>query len=362
MLIEKDIPKNDKILLNALGKNADTPIDNLLFLTKYKRKSSVYKRIRTLKNQNYLYGPYYDINYNAIGTNKLFLVVVFAAYNPVHKDFVLTAMKKINCWIMIYPVRTADMYLGIYRCNNWNYIASLFKLMKKWGWLKEYSIHKSEHQWIAQNPDFFGDFIPSPPYQFREGELPHYHYEDVDIDFEFSETDLIVLKHLSSKTCHLTEIRDFEYYYFGLKLRYQTIKKSYERLKQSGILIKKTFIVFPLPAAMCSFFFLLSKGKNVTSHLRMITHFGDGLRLTKSHIITGDEVVSYFSAHPLLEGRILGMMEDKVDATMYGIKTYPSGEFLTQTFNDNYFDVDSQRWIFPYSVFKEKLKKIKDEL
>lgn len=361
MLIEKDIPENDKIILNTLGKNADTPIDNLLLLTRYKRKSSVYKRIRVLKSQNYFYGPFFNVNYNAIGTNKLFLMFVFAAYNRVHKEVVLTAMKKINCWIMIYPVRTADMYVGMYRCNNWNYIGNLFKLMKTWGWLKKYSVHKSEHRWIVQNPDFFGEFIP-PHHHIPEGELPHYHYDDVDIDFEFSETDLIVLKHLSAKTCHLTEIRDFEYYYFGLKLKYQTIKKSYERLRQSGILIKKAFIVFPLPAAMCSFFFLLSKGKSLTSHLRMITHFGDGLRLTRGYTVTGNEVVSYFTAHPLLEGRILGMIEDNVDyATIYGVKTFPSGEFLTQTFNDNYFDVDSQRWIFPYSAFREELKKIKEE-
>lgn len=362
MLIEKDIPKNDKIILNNLGKNADTPIDKLLFLTKYKRKSSVYNRIRALENQKYLYGPYFDINYNAVGTNKLFSVFVFAAYNRVHKDVVLTAMKVINCWTMIYPVRTVDIYLGMYRCNNWNYIASLFKLMKTWGWLKDYAVHKSEHRWIIQNPDFFSEFIPSPSYQVPQGRLPHYHYEDVDIDFEFTETDLAVLKYLSRKTCRLTEIRDFEYHYFGLKLKYHDIKRSYERLRQSRILVKKAFLVFPLPADMCSFFFLLSKGKDFKSHLRMIAHFGEGLRLTKGYTVTGNEVISYFTAHPLLEGKILGMIEDNVDyANIYGIKTYPSGEFYTQTFNDDYFDVDSQRWIFPYSAFREELKKVKEK-
>lgn len=362
MLINKDISENDKIILNNLGKNADTPIDKLLLVTKYKRKSSVYNRIRNLRNQNYLFGPYFDINYNAIGTNKLYSIFVFAVYDPVYKDCVLEAMKAINCWTFIFPVRTAACYVGVYRCNNWNSIANLFNLMNQWGWLTECSVHKSEHRWIIQNPHFFGEFIPSQSYQVPEGELPLYYYEDINIDVEFTKTDIIILKHLSRKTCHLTEIRDLEYQYYGLKLKYHDLKRCYEKLRQTKILERKHFLIYPLPGEMCSRFFLVSRGRNFEPHLNMVTQFGKGFRLTKEFIVVGNEVISYFTGHPLLEGKILGLLEDSVEyANIYGVKTYPTPELLVQTLNDDYFNVDNQRWIFPYSEFKEELQVLKEK-
>ena len=362
MLINKDIPENDKIILNKLGENADTSISDLLLDTKYKRKSSVYNRIRKLREENYLYGPYFDVNYNAVGTNKLYTIFVFADYNPLSKDSVLEAMRRINCWTMIYPVRTAEAYLGVYRCNNWNYIASLFDSLKQWRWLKGYSVHKSEYRWIVQNPDFFGDFIPPLDYQIPEGEIPCYSYEDLELTTEFTKTDLVVLKHLSTNTCLLTQIRDLEYRRYGLKLKYHDLKRSYEKLRQIGIILQKNYVIFPLPLGMCSLFFLISKGKAFKSHLEMISYFGKDLRLAKMLTVVGREVISYFLAHPLLEGKILGILEDKVaSAQIYGIKTYPSAELSVQTLNDDYFDLDSQRWIFPYSTFREEIKKLKEK-
>ena len=362
MFINKDIPENDKIILKKLGENADIPVSDLLSYTKYRRKSSVYNRIRKLREQEYLFGPYFDINYNAIGMNKLYSIIVLAEYNLLHKDEVLEAMRKINCWTMIYPVRTAEAYLGIYRCNNWNYLAQLFKLMKKWGWLKNYTVHKSEYQWVTLHPDFFGDFLPPPNYQIPEGELPHYRYEDAKTGYEFTKTDLVVLKYLSRITCRLTEIRDLEYYYYGLKLKYHDLKRSFERLRQSRILLKKNYLLFPLPADICSLFFLFSKGKNFKSHLGMIANFGKGLRLAQTSIVIGREVISYFSATPLLEGKILGIIENNgIQANIYGIKTYPSSEFLIQSFNDDYFDLNIQKWIFPFSNFRGELEKLKEK-
>ncbi len=362
MLTNKDISTNDKIILEKLGKDADIPVSDLLLCTKYRRKSSIYNRIRNLEKEKYLYGPYFDINYNAIGTNKLYSVFVLAEYNQPYRAMVLNAMKKINCWTMIYPVRTAEVYLGVYRCNNWNYVASLFNLMKKWDWLKAYSVHSSEHRWIVQNPDFFGGFIPPHNYQIPGGEPPQYWYENLGADVEFTEVDLVVLKYMSRKTIHLTQIRDLEYHYYGLKLKYHDLKKSYEKLRQNRILIKRFFIIFPLPTDICSFFFFISKGRNFRSHLNLITHFGKDLRLTKVFIVTGNKIIVYFMTHPLLEGRILGILENEVDyANIYGIKTYPSTELFTQTFNDYYFDLDNQRWTFPYSEFKEEIEKLKEK-
>jgi DNA-binding Lrp family transcriptional regulator len=362
MLINKDIRDIDKIVLNKLGKDADTPITDLLTSTQYRRKSSIYNRIRYLKGEKYLFGPYFDVNYNAIGTNKLYSVFVFAHYAPMYRNTVLEAMRKINCWTMIYPVRTADAYLGIYRCNNWNYIASLFGMMSQWGWLCEYSVQKSECRWIKQNPDFFGEFIPPPDYQAAQETLPAYEYEDIEVDFELTKTDLIILKHLSRKTCHLTEIRDLEYRYYGLKLKYHDLKRCYEKLRKTKILLKKQFLIYPLPQDMCSRFFLVSEGKNLRSHLTMIANFGNGFRLTKEFMAVGKGVISYFTAHPLLEARILGLLENDVrHVDIYGVKTYPTPELLVQTLNDDYFDVDSQRWIFPYSTFKKELRVLKEK-
>ena len=362
MFINKDIPENDKIILNNLGENADTPISDLLAHTKYRRKSSVYNRIQKLREDKYLYGPYFDINYNAIGSNKLYSVFVFVEYDLPRKDVVLEAMRAINCWIMIYPIRTAEGYLGIYRCNNWNYISSLFKLMKQWGWLKDYTVHKSEHRWIRQNPSFFGDLMPPLSYRIPEGELPQYRYEDLETHVEFTKTDLTILKYLSLRTCHLTKIRDLEYQLFGAKLRYHDLKRSYEKLKETGILIEKLYVIFPLPLDLCALFFLVSRGKNFESHLKMITSFGKDLRLNKTLIVVGREVISYFIAHPLLEGKILGILEDNTKyANIYGVKTYPSNELSTQSFNDRYFDFDSQKWIFPYFGFREEIKKLKEK-
>lgn len=363
MLINKDIGNTDKIILNRLGKDADTSITDLLTSTRYRRKSSVYNRIRHLRSEKYLFGPYFDVNYNAIGTNKLYSVFVFAHYDPLYRAAVLEAMKRINCWTMIYPVRTAEAYLGIYRCNNWNYIATLMGLMDRWGWLKEYSVHKSEHRWILSNPDFFGAFMPASDYQIpTKEELPHFRYETIDPNIEYTQIDLTVLKYLSRKTCRLTEMRNLEYRYHGIRLKYHDLKRSFDRLKNSNVLLEKNFIILPLPLDMSSLFFLITHGRNFRSHLETVAGFGEGLRLHKTLIVVGREIISYFLAHPLLEGKILGIIEDNMDnAKLYGIKTYPSHELAIQSLNDNYFDVENQRWVFPYSGFREELKKIKEK-
>ena len=362
MLINKDIPENDKIVLNKLGENADTTISKLLSYTKYKRKSSVYNRIGKLRKEKYLFGPYFSINYNAIGKNKLYSIFVFAEYYPVYRTVVLEAMRKISCYTMIYPVRTAEYYLGVYRCNNWNYIASLFNLMKTWGWLKDYSVHKSEYRWITQNPNFFGDFLPPQEYHIPDEEVPSYQYEDLEVGSELTKIDLIVLKHLSRKTCHLTEIRDLEYRCYGLKLKYHDLKRSYKKLKRTKILIERNYVIFPLPVDRCSLFFLVSGEKNLESHFRVITHFGRDSRLTKIFTVAGRKVISYFAAHPLLEGKILGIIEHNVSsANVYGIKTYPTHELSTKTFNDDYFDIPNQKWVFPFSEFEKRLRELKKE-
>jgi DNA-binding Lrp family transcriptional regulator len=362
MFINKDISKKDKIILNKLGKDADTPLHDLMRCAHYKRKSSVYNRIRHLREENFLYGPYFDINYNAIGENKLYSIFVIVEYVPLHRKVVLEAMKAIDCWTMIYPVRTAQNYLGIYRCNNWNWIARLFRLMKKWKWIKEYSILKSECKWIVQNPDFFADFLPPRKYHPMQGEIPSYHFPDLEVDMEFANIDIIILKHLFRKTCHLTEIRDMEYKRYGLKLKYHDLKRHYKKLIKNKILIKKYYLIFPLPADMCSLFFLFSRGKDLDSHIRLIANFGNDLRFNNTFTVTGDTVISYYVSHPLLEGKILGLLEDKVKfANIYGIKTYPSSELFTQTLNDEYFDIKSQRWIFPYSKLEEQFFTLKKE-
>jgi DNA-binding Lrp family transcriptional regulator len=362
MLINKDIGENDKIILNNLGKDGTISISQLMNRTNYRRKSSVYKRMAKLREEGYLYGPFFDINYNAIGENKLYRVFVFADYHVMHKDAVLEGMKKINCWTMIYPVRTTEAYLGIYRCNNWNYIASLFKLMKKWGWLKDYSVHKSEYKWIRTSPDFFGDFIPSQEYQPPRGPIPQYQYYEIEDKMELTKIDLVILKYLSRRTSRLTEVRDLEYQYFGLKWHYHDLKRSFEKLSKTGILMGKHYLIFPLPGEMCSLFYLICEGKDVKSTLRMMVHFGEGFRLTKAVIVAKNRLISYFTSHPLLEGKILGLLEDKVSyANLYGIKTYPSQEMLTQTFNESLFDEENQRWTFPYSDYREELKKVKEK-
>lgn len=361
MLINKDISKKDKIILNKLGKDADTPIHNLMESAGYKRKSSVYNRIRRLEDENYIYGPYFDINYNAIGENKLYAIFVIAYYNTKYRNVVLQAMKEINCWTMLYPVRTTEAYLGVYRCNNWNYIASLFKMMNQWGWLKNYAVHKSEHRWITQNPDFFGDFIPPPMYEIPHRNVPLCRYPQEVPDIEFTKTDLVVLKHMAIKTCHLTEIRDLEYRYYGLKLKYHDLKRSYKKMKENDILIKKNYLLFPLPVDMCSLFFLFTEKTDLESHLQIIANFGINFRLSKKFILVGNKMVSYFITHPLLEGKILGIIEKKVDySKIYGIKTYPSSEMKIQSLNDDYFNLNYQKWIFPYTEFKERIKKLKE--
>ena len=362
MLIRKDISDNDKIILNKLGENADTPVSELLACTQYKRKSSVQNRIQTLEKERYLFGPYYDINFNAIGKNKLYSVFVFAGFHPLYKEAVLEAMRKIDCYTMIYPVRTAEAYLGIYRCSDWNSLDRLFSLMKKWGWLRDYSIYTSEYRWMRQYPDFFGDFLPPHNYQVPQGDIPPYWYEQLKPHCEMTKTDLIVLKHLSRRTCQLSEIRDHEYLYFGLKLRYFDIKKSYEKVMDTGLLIEKHFLIYPLPADICSRFFIFSRGRKFESHLSMIAHFGKRLRLTKEFMVADRWVISYFTAHPLLEEKIMGIIEDYVDyANIFGIRTYPTSELCTKTFDNDYFDISTQKWFFPHSEYEEELKKLKEK-
>ena len=74
-------------------------------------------------------------------------------------------------------------------------------------------------------------------------------------------------------------------------------------------------------------------------------------------------MISYFLTHPLLERKILGIVEDELTySNVYGVKTYPSNELLRQSFNDDYFDLRVQKWFFPYSKFRKELEGIKGKM
>lgn len=344
----------EKKLLTLLGEDAQLSGSQLQCMLPYKRINTISNKVAELKKAGYIRGPYYHINLNAVGKNRIHNIFVDIRFDPRQYDTVFQMITCIDCWEWIFPTIQGDTLFVVFRSDYYSYLTRLLTLLKNAG-LIEYQAYASQNRWFVQNPNFFGDIFPSVANLFEEVtiDLP---YPERTLDTPLRFIDLRVMQYLQGKTCNISEIQRIEKREYGRFWRRNQIKYAIEKVTSAGIAERKHYNISPYPRSQCYAFLLLVEG-DTTDVLRFMVNFAKGCRIYKGFTLCKEMGFLLCWASPQLGPELMSTLESlrpRIEVRCLQMKS--AHHPLRQSFNDEHFDFETQRWTFPFTKYKEQIE------
>ena len=359
--ITDDLSEREKTLLTLLGKNPDIPHKTLLEATGYHCGATISKKKRELIKKGYIRGPYYHINLNAVGENELFDVYADIHFDVSHYNLVFNLIKAIKCWRWIFPAMEGDRLFAYFQCNYYTQIARLLNLLKKEG-LITYHFYSSQNRWIGENPNFFGEEIISFDNIFSECRLPCIEYPPRKTGRLWKLLDIRVMGYLQVKSADIKSICSYEREIYGYSWKRSQVKYTIQKLIDHGIAERKHFNVSPYPRDACFSFLLFLMAGDQVKTLQTTKNLGNNCRIYKAYTLAGDTSIMLGWAHVLNMPNFLSAFEDTdVEVKAYQLKAHKTQYMTRQSFDVENFDLETQRWIFPYSEYQENIEKLLSE-
>ena len=354
------ISKKEKRLLNIIGKNAHLSYKEILSLTDYKRENVISKKIRKLREMDILRGPYYDINLGAVGKNQVYSIYVDVEYSPEDRDLIFTILKTILGVRWIFPVQQEDRFFAQFQCNHYSVIGKLLKFLEKKD-LITFQMKASQNRWIIMNPDFFGPPIPDAKTLTDACHPPDLSYPRMNLKIKWTDADLTFMQYLQSKTDKISKIRDIEYREYGHFWTYSQIQHSMRKIRDNSIIQSKTFNISPFPRDRCCTFILLLEASRKKHLLKVLHNFGKGCRIHKTYTIAGNTGFLFCWATTEIMHEVLALF-DTVDGVstrgLFYLRTHTGKYLFGTSFEPQLFNVQSQKWEFPYKKMKKEMEEI----
>jgi DNA-binding Lrp family transcriptional regulator len=360
---EGRISKKEKCLLNEIGKNANLSYRDILSIVGYKRENIISKKIRKLRELDILRGPYYDINLGAVGKNQIYNIYADMTYLPEDRDLVFSVAKHMLGVLWIFPVQQEDRFFTQFQCNHYSIIGKLLKFLAKKK-LITYRMVASKNRWIKMNPNFFGPPIPDARTLSVPCTLPDISYSCVNPGIIWNRTDLIFMQYLQARTDSKPRIREIEYKEFGRFWTYDQIQHSFRKIVDSKIIQSKDFYISPYPRSECCTFVLLLEASQKKSLLRVMHNFGKGCRIHKSYTMAGDFGFLFCWASTKIMPEIIELFDTVSDITtkgVYYLRTHKGKYLYGSSFEAELFNVQNQRWEFPYLRVKKEIENLIEE-
>ncbi len=350
------LTEQEKRLLTLIGENPSLSLPQLQNGLQYKRANTVSKKMRDLKNAGYILGPYYHINLNAVGKNRIHNVLAEVRFDPKQYDAVFELITCIDCWEWIFPTIQGDTLFVVFRANYYTYLTRLLSILKDSG-LIEYHVCSSQNRWFIQNPNFFGNVFPEVTNLFEDVTIDLTYPKGVR-DMKWRFIDLKVMQYFQVKTCSISEIQRIEKKKYGRFWRRSQIKYTIEKIIDAGIAERKHYNISPYPRDRCYAFLLLVEG-DAANVQKFIVNFGKGCRIYKIFTMCKDMGFVLCWTSPQVGPVLMITLEElypRIETRCLQVKSmyHP----LKKSFNDEHFDFESQRWTFPYKEYKEKLENI----
>lgn len=349
-----NLKEPEKKLLTLLGENASLSGSQLLCQLPYKRINTISNKMKYLRKAGYVRGPYYHINLNAVGKNRIYNVFAEIRFDPKQYNTIFQLITCIDCWEWIFPTIQGDTFFIFFRSDYYTYLTRLLTLLKSAGFI-EYQAYSSQNRWFIQNPNFFGKTLPPLTNLFEDVAID-LAYPERTHDIQWRPIDLKVMQYLQVKTCNMSEIQRIEKREYGQFWRRSQIKYTLEKIINAGIAERKHYNISPYPRGQFYAFMLLVEG-DAEDVLQFTVNFAKGCRIYKGFTLCknigfvlcwaspqlGPELMtSLESLHPRIETRCLQLMS----------AYHP----LKKSFNDEHFDLETQRWIFPFTKYKEQIE------
>ena len=360
MVQRRQLGEREKRLLNALGSYPDLSMKELLELTAYKRTSSLIRKINQFKEQNFLKGPVYRTDWGKLCRNSIHRVHCIVELGESF-DTVVEYLQMIEPMIWVYPVLTPHKDLlnaGYFSSNNKEFEA-LLQLLKDNRIIADYSVRVYRTRIVNDNPDFFGDPLPSLDNLLNPCEVPDLSFGHYDT--EWSECDIRTFSYLQGgyKSIKLMEILKRERKMHNREWTYEQIKYSFRKMCTDN-LIRKAYYVHPFPRDECSDFYLFIKTDDSDLTKRIIYNFARGGRIYRQYGLCDEWGVIGSICHPQFMVDLmhkLDSLEEIKKKELYHLRSITPGLQYTGNYSEfDYFDVETQTLKYPYDVFREKIE------
>ncbi|MBU7017728.1 MAG: hypothetical protein HXS44_09475 [Theionarchaea archaeon] len=360
MMVEiHEITDSEKELLHVLGKFPEISLKELVNYTKYKRCSSIIKKLTKLKENHIIFGPLYHIDFGKLSKNSLCrlhcVVETDLEFKPVIKY-----LQIIEPLILIYPVLSPyRKVLNVeFLSSNNSKMVEIFQLLKVSNIISDFIIRKSQYKRIIENPNLYGEFNPSLDHVLAPCEFP-----DMSCgchDTIWNTCDIAILPYLMRgyKETKLIEIARAEKKVNRI-WKYDQIKYSRKKMVECG-LIKKEYTVNPFSPVECVHFFLFLKCDDILMTERILYNFARDERVYKEYTLFNEWGLITCFSHP----RFLSDLMNKLDSIdvitekeLYQLRALPPRKYWILRLPElRYYDVDTQRLEYPYAVYREKIK------
>ncbi len=363
MVKNSRITDNEKELLHALGNHPEASAKELLQHTGYTWERTVKRKLKQLKEQDILSGPYYYINYCKVSTNPLHKVLCIVESNQDYET-VISYLKVIEPLLWIYPVLSPHKrVLNVFYYSTDNAaMVDILQLLKENGIITDYIFRVLHYREAPENPNLYGDFDPSLDNLLDPCDLPYMSFQPHDT--VWNECDISILPYLETGT-KLIEILRKENNDNFKTWTYEQVKYSREKMVKKG-LIERYYNFNPFPLEQCLQFGLFLRTEDVALTHRIVHNFARGERVYKQYALYegwGDintwGCVGCIS-HPMFLKDLMHKLDavDKiVEREVYQIRSFPHKKYyFSQPTRLNYFDVETQTLEYPYHVYEEKIK------
>lgn len=360
-----------------------------------------------LEKKGYLAGPYYYLNFKKISKEPVSRLLVYILFNKNYNyDFLIKLLKNIECWSFFYPLQEStfnELITGIYSTNH-KKIIKILDYVKEKEIIYHYSVYELKDNLYTYNPRFFknsNDGKEETKYDFDK-----IHFNDAQIknafedketnkkSIKFSELDTRLLMYLQTghKNTELSKLMKHDAkiideegnkpYIWG----YNSWRYAYEKIKRENI-IKKFYVVYPLPKNLCSYFMLLVKGHDLEQTISLGLNIRSGLRILNSGALVrslnkSDKNEMFWFAHvrchPIYMQKISNLLDIPQVEKKYihyaksisyhnNNKTYPvpyMNYYSEQSISleSKYYDYAKQAVNYDYDKYLENIKHIVERI
>jgi len=348
---------NEKKLLHVLGRNPEISIKELLTHTTYRWERTVKRKLKQLKEQHILYGPFYDINYSSLCRNPFHKLFCILETNQSY-EIVIPYLKLIDSLKWIYPVLSSHkkvLNVAFFSSND-AALVKILEMLKDNDIITDYIVRVWCTKRMVETPNLFGDPNPSLDNLLDPCDLPDMSFGHHNTDW--NECDISILPYLERGE-KLIEILRKENNQHSKRWTYEQIKYSREKMVKNG-LIEKMYGFSPFPLDQCVRFHLFLRTEDTALTQRILYNFARGARLYKLYVLCEEWGWISCSSHRQFLTNLmykLDQIHQITEREIYHIRSFPNKKYyLNQPMELRYFDFETQTLKYPYHIYEEKIK------
>ena len=354
-----EITDSEKELLHVVGRFPEIPLKELTNYTKYKRCSSIIKKLTKLKERHIIFGPFYNIDYGKLSKNPLHRLHCIVETDLEFKP-VIRYLQIIEPLTLVYPVLSSykRMLNAEFLSSNDSEMVKIFQLLKKSNIISDYSIRVSQNRRIIENPNLYGEYNPSLDHVLAFCAFPDFSYGCHDTNW--NTCDIAILPYLMRgyKETKLIEIARAEKKVDRI-WKYDQIKYSRKKMVECG-LIKKEYTINPFSPVQCVHFFLFLRTDDICMTQRILYNFSRNERVYKEYTLFNEWGLITCFSHPRFLSDLMNKL-DSIDVVtekeLYQLRALPPRKYWILRLPElKYYDVDTQTLEYPYGEYRERIK------